>query len=32
MTGLSEQLTVLRNDIEILFPEARSFIRPGFDE
>ena len=32
MAGLSEQLTSLRNDIEILFPEARSFIRPGFDE
>lgn len=32
MAGLSEQLMVLRNDIEILFPEARSFIRPGFDE
>jgi hypothetical protein len=32
MAGLSEQLTALRNEIEILFPEARSFIRPGLDE
>jgi len=27
-----KSLTVLRADIEALFPEARSFIRPGFDE
>jgi hypothetical protein len=32
MAGLTVQLTALRNDIEILFPDARSFIRPGFDE
>jgi hypothetical protein len=32
MAGLTIQLTALRNDIEILFPDARSFIRPGFDE
>jgi len=32
MAGLAELLTNLRRDIEELFPGARSFIRPGFDQ
>ncbi len=26
------QLETLRNDLEVSFPEARDFIRPGFDQ
>ena len=29
---LLAQLTALRRQTEKLFPEARAFVRPGFDE
>ena len=32
IADLSKKLTDLRSEIEELFPEARSFIRPGLDE
>ena len=32
IAGLTKQLTALRYETEELFPDARSFIRPGLDE